>query len=531
MVRIGMILALAFAALVGVGAPAWAEAGQAEAGRRVALVIGNAGYPGGNRLLNPTADAADMTARLQTLGFRVEHVDEANLEALLGAVERFAEAAGGAEAAVLFYAGHAFQFEDQNWLMPIDTDLQSTIRARRTNVSLQQVLDEVGGRAATTIVFLDACRTNPMAERFAETQRASGRAFGPTRGLRREEVKNSETLIVFATRPNMVAADGEGRNSPFTAALLAALAEPQVEVEAMMKRVTATVERTTGGKQIPERLSGLRHEFYFRAASLAASAGGPPPAANDAVPAGRDAFDRAKAIGSLAAWDAFLSAFPKGVYADLAREERKKLAAPAEIPAPAKGDAGRSVTECDRLAAPPIRALPPGVTGVPFEDIDAPKAILACRAAVEAKPGVPRLMFNLGRALQKSGDWDGAIGLYRRVSEMGYPPGMTALGFMYANGRGVPRDDAEAVRLYRRGAEGGHGRAMVNLGEMYANGRGVARDDTEAVQLFRKAVDIGNPDGALALASMYETGRGVARSAAEAKRWRAKADELRTRRR
>ena len=53
---------------------------------------------------------------------------------------------------------------------------------------------------------------------------------------------------------------------------------------------------------------------------------------------------------------------------------------------------------------------------------------------------------------------------------------------MYANGQGVPEDDAEAVRWYRLGAEQGDAAAQSNLGVMYATGQGVPEDDAEAVR-------------------------------------------------
>ena len=47
------------------------------------------------------------------------------------------------------------------------------------------------------------------------------------------------------------------------------------------------------------------------------------------------------------------------------------------------------------------------------------------------------------------------------------------LGVMYANGLGVPEDDAEAVRWYRLAAEQGNVDAQSALGFIYATGRGV----------------------------------------------------------
>ena len=83
------------------------------------------------------------------------------------------------------------------------------------------------------------------------------------RGLARVSVNSPDTLVVFATQPNATAADGKGRNSPFTEALLENIAAPGVEIETLMKRVSAAVGEKTGQTQEPERLSRLKSEFYF----------------------------------------------------------------------------------------------------------------------------------------------------------------------------------------------------------------------------------------------------------------------------
>ena len=62
---------------------------------------------------------------------------------------------------------------------------------------------------------------------------------------------------------------------------------------------------------------------------------------------------------------------------------------------------------------------------------------------------------------------------------------------MYANGRGVLKDDAEAVRWYRLAADQGDATAKSNLGFMYTNGRGVLKDDAEAMRWYRLAADSG----------------------------------------
>ena len=88
---------------------------------------------------------------------------------------------------------------------------------------------------------------------------------------------------------------------------------------------------------------------------------------------------------------------------------------------------------------------------------------------------------------------------------------------MYANGRGVPQDDAEAIAWYRRSAEQGNAVAQSHLGLMYANGRGVPQDDAEAIAWYRRAAEQGNAVAQFNLGLMYAKGRGVPQDDAEAR--------------
>ena len=93
------------------------------------------------------------------------------------------------------------------------------------------------------------------------------------------------------------------------------------------------------------------------------------------------------------------------------------------------------------------------------------------------------------------------------------------LGFKYANGEGVPEDDAEAVRWYRMAAEQGEAIAQFNLGVMYANGEGVPEDDAEAVRWHRMAAEQGLALAQTTLGFMYENGEGVPENYVRAYAW------------
>ena len=72
---------------------------------------------------------------------------------------------------------------------------------------------------------------------------------------------------------------------------------------------------------------------------------------------------------------------------------------------------------------------------------------------------------------------------------------LTEIGARYENAEGVDRDLARAHSFYCDAARAGSTDALVRLGWMYANGRGVARDDTVASTLFRRAGAFGSEVG------------------------------------
>ena len=71
-------------------------------------------------------------------------------------------------------------------------------------------------------------------------------------------------------------------------------------------------------------------------------------------------------------------------------------------------------------------------------------------------------------------------------------PSLVAQALAYEHGEGVPKDQIRAARLYCEAARNGEAEAQFNLGWMYANGRGVARDDGIAASLLGLAAEQGH---------------------------------------
>ncbi len=243
----------------------------AAAAKRVALVIGNAAYLHAGALTNPVNDAAGMAKALTAAGFNVILGLDLDRHAFEGKLREFARSVDGADAAVLFYAGHGLQVGGHNYLVPVDAVLASERDLDFEAVSLDFVLRqmEVGREGKTSIVFLDACRNNPLSRNLARSMGTRGTAVG--QGL--AEVQTGVgTFIAYSTQPGNVALDGNGRNSPFTQALAAHVSEQGKNLTSVMIEVRNDVLKETGGQQVPWDHSALTSEFYFQGQAQAAAA-------------------------------------------------------------------------------------------------------------------------------------------------------------------------------------------------------------------------------------------------------------------
>ncbi len=251
--RAGAALLVSLFALF--ASPAWAE-------KRVALIVGNAAYQNAAALTNPRNDAEDIAAALGDLGFQVILGTDLNQQALAQKVHEFAKALDGADVGLFFYAGHGLQVKGINYLVATDAKLEAERDLDFEAVRVEFVLSQMEREAKTNLVFLDACRNNPLARNLARTMGTRG--VDENNGL--APIKSGlGTFIAFSTQPGNVASDGEGRNSPFTAALKKHIAEPGVAISDLLIDVRKDVVEETRGAQVPWDNSALEGRFYFRA--------------------------------------------------------------------------------------------------------------------------------------------------------------------------------------------------------------------------------------------------------------------------
>jgi uncharacterized caspase-like protein len=231
--------------------------------RRVALIIGNSDYKKQNlTLINPKNDAEDLAAALRALDFTVTVTTDASKRDFDRAMAQFARMAVDADAALFFYAGHALQYHGQNYLMPTDAELEDEISLRYQMIMLDDVRAALDRANGVKIMILDACRNNPLVDGFRRKVAGANRNIDTIRGLARLD-KAQGMVVAYATAADEVAADGTGRNSPFTGALLKRLQEPGLEIGRLFRRIAADVNEQTQGRQRPELYMSLIDEYFL----------------------------------------------------------------------------------------------------------------------------------------------------------------------------------------------------------------------------------------------------------------------------
>jgi hypothetical protein len=246
----------AHAGLVAVLAAIVIAAKPATAENRIALVIGNGAYINAGALKNPANDARRMADALARVGFEVMAFQNLDQAAMKRAVRDFAqrlEASGRDTVGLVFYAGHGIQVGGINYFIPVDAQIQKESDVAIESISADDVMAALeNARNRLNIVILDACRNNPLVRSFRSASRGLARLDAPV-----------GSMVAFSTAPGQVAADGEGENSPYTSALVDALAEPSLKIEDVFKRVRQSVYQSSGGQQVPWESSSILGDFYF----------------------------------------------------------------------------------------------------------------------------------------------------------------------------------------------------------------------------------------------------------------------------
>jgi uncharacterized caspase-like protein len=293
----------------------WLSLAPASAETRVALVIGNGAYASTAKLPNPSHDAEDVAASLKRSGFEVLQGIDLRQADMQDLTIRFARAASKADVAMFYYSGHAMQYNGVNYLMPVDAVLSDEADLKRF-VRVDDIVNDLQQAKNLRILILDSCRDNPLADML---KRSATRGASIGRGLSKVEAPRG-TIVSFSTQSGQTAADGSGRNSPYTTAFLKHIEEPQ-EIGEVFRDISSDVYDSSGKTQLPELSLSIIGKFYLNGPVSVTVAPAAPQAAPRADPcaAAEAHWKAADGIGTLGAYEDHLTRFPNCIFATLAK--------------------------------------------------------------------------------------------------------------------------------------------------------------------------------------------------------------------
>ncbi len=315
-------------------------ASAAHAERRVALVIGNSGYANVAELKNPYNDAKGMSDKLTDLGFDVVTGLDLSLRDMRQTVREFIKKLDNADLALFFYAGHGIQVNGENYLVPVDAELSTHLDLDFEALPANLVLNAMEQSTKVNLVFLDACRNNPFTENLARSMGTRSSAVG--RGLAKIG-SGVGSLVSFATQPGNVALDGDGENSPFTTALIKHLGTPGQDITRDLVMVRRDVLEATKGQQVPWDNSSLTGEVILKQLEMVQPVEPEKPAINPQIELAY--WDSIKSGESIAYFETYLTRYPEGQFADIAkiRIDELKNRSEAEAARNAKPDTSAEI--------------------------------------------------------------------------------------------------------------------------------------------------------------------------------------------
>ena len=391
--------------------------------KKVALVMGNSAYQHAVELPNPKNDAKLMAETFRTAGFTVIEGEDLDKNSMASLVDQFTEAAFDADIAVIYYAGHGLQVEGQNYIVPIDGQLETAAQLKTRTIQVDKLLSALPSDPAVSIVILDACRDNPLARSLAKALPASRSAA--TGGLAPVQT-NGQTansgglLIAYSTDPGAVALDGKGVNSPYTTALARHLATPGLEIQSALTRVRADVSEATGGAQHPWHNASLSREVFIggdatdRGIAIQTTDKQPSTDVSSATPTNdvnwtveQKLWEEASKRNTKAHYELYLQQYPNGNFATLAKLNLDQLQAEATTEVASVAPAGEATASASQVRT--AVAMP--------DDVKTSVGTPETEAALNLdKEGRIDLQLRLGALGHVTGGADGALGAKSRIA-------------------------------------------------------------------------------------------------------------------
>lgn len=421
---------------------------------RIALVLGMGAYQNIQPLDNTRNDAVSIANALENIGFSVTLSLDATSADLYQLLDDFSFRSETADLALIYFAGHGVEVQGENFLIPVDANVQSNRDVQRQSVSLKQLLAAVERARKMRIVILDSCRNNPLGDEIDLTQTSQNGTITTseaTRGTGGLAAVNPDrgTLVAFAAKDGQVALDGTGTNSPYATALIEKMSVPGLEISLMFRQVRDRVLDSTENLQEPYTYGSLTGVPFYLAG----------PASGQTDIAGVDAID---------AWAA------------IRPDQEQQLLALADL-----GDT-RSMLGLAYIRLNPNEGRFDPAAAVEFleraSEAGSPEAQFELAKLFERGTGVP---VNFARALD----------LYQIAAAQDFADAINDLGFLhYQGGLGLPADPQKALGFFERAADLRHPQALFNFAALIDDGLIASKGPKDAAHYLYQALRSGSTD-------------------------------------
>lgn len=267
-----------------------------------ALVIGNADYENAPKALAARADATAIADALEGAGYALSGGVSLNREEMRDVLDAFAARADDADRLVIFYSGHAVRMGGETYLAPAGYDPADPVATAMDGVPFGALLALAAQRPGAAVVIVDAAQLDGFpASGFAEP------------GLAAIEAPDGVLVVSAAAPGRAIRRTREGQSAFGRAVIDRLLAEG------------APVEEAVGSLPAPAWIAGGVDS------DLALVEPGPPAGSANVEIAFWQSVENS---GQVADYRAYLSRYPDGLFADLARIRLEEKGAGAPKPPP-----------------------------------------------------------------------------------------------------------------------------------------------------------------------------------------------------
>ncbi len=410
-----------------------------------ALLIANGDYSEIKSLSQPVPEGEDLKAALESIGFSVTFVKNANRNEMFASLREFknkVEKEGGIS--FFHYGGHAVQIQGANYLIPVNEKINDEEQIPDSSVDLNRVMDFMVGES--NVVVLDSCRNDPFPN--------GKHRGGDTRGLAAVSRKPKNSIIVYSAEAGETAQDGV-----YTPALTKRITEKGASLTRVLMKVRNDVFLQTQEKQLPGEYGQLLAPIYL---------------------AGKPESENSSENYSFLGFISVSVITPCAVYIDDEYKSDIGEFGSSVFNVPAGRHKVKVIYDDKKTEEREILVKESDTEKVEFNYLsDAEKESCYNKGK--------NYFYGKNNAVQ---NYERAVYYYRLAAEAGYADAQNNLGYCYDNGYGVEKNEELALYWYLKSAENGNVTAMRNAGICYEDNN----DFSAAEKWYNKSKEAGYKD-------------------------------------